>query len=632
MIAALMMYSITVTLLLAVAAAAAEHLLRLAKRPARAVWLLALSAAAVLCVARFASSASQRPAPSDVAPAMRISSIVVRNDTGAPREYLPISTPALQVPAGATSSIPVVRGSVITQLDRPLVVVWIALSLMGAVIFGVSTVRLSRKNRRWSSAVVDGVPVLVSHDLGPAVIGALRYHIVLPEWALTLSPAERDLILAHEREHAAAGDPLLLLFGTAMIVLMPWNAAIWWMARRLRFAIELDCDARVLRTRPDPRAYGSLLLDVSERTLGGAIPVAALAEPVSLIERRISAMTARLPRFAAIRGALSATMAIVLIVVACVAPRPRSVPAPSVDKPTPPSAQPMRDLPKDSAIESLAHAADSVLALIKTDSTLEYARALPAVDSATYEQLRGAVDSLNRQLAALERERSAWRSIDSAIAVAPVESGTSGAFARVAAGAGGAIGGAATGARGSADAAYPRVALDARTLGASVARDSANWDRVRPIAGAVVSAPPGIPNGDICGRTSNDAAGVFDTRDVGRATAPTTPGELRLDYRVRPAFDQVVKSCPRAFGSHEGTLYVFVFLLDSTAHVTNMSISARRAMGPDDVIHDREVLKMGMPDVSIASLYEWGLTDVSTPEQQRGSGVLVMYGFTAKPR
>jgi hypothetical protein len=297
-----------------------------------------------------------------------------------------------------------------------------------------------------------------------------------------------------------------------------------------------------------------------------------------------------------------------------------------------------------------------MLALIKADSAREHARALPAVDSATYQQLRAEVDSLNRQLAALESERLVLRSIDSAAAAGPAASATSSGVARNSAGAGGAIGGAATGPRGSMDSAYPRVALDARTLGASVTRDSMNWNRVRPqpiasgvTAGDTVSSQAlggatmdtggmravrvtPVTAQDICGRASNDAAAAFQTRDAGSATVPGTPGEWRLDYRVRPAFNEVVKSCPRALFSHDGRLYVFVFLLDSTAKVTNISISVRRALGPDDVIHDREVLKMGMPDVPITSLYEWGLVDVSTPEQQRGSGVLVMYGFTAKPR
>ena len=30
------------------------------------------------------------------------------------------------------------------------------------------------------------------------------------------------------------------------VVLMPWNLPLWWQWRRLRFAIEVDCDARVL--------------------------------------------------------------------------------------------------------------------------------------------------------------------------------------------------------------------------------------------------------------------------------------------------------------------------------------------------------------------------------------------------
>jgi TonB family protein len=62
--------------------------------------------------------------------------------------------------------------------------------------------------------------------------------------------------------------------------------------RRLREAIELDCDARVLRRAPDARQYGALLLEVGRRRAAPVLGV-ALAEPVSLLERRIRQITAR---------------------------------------------------------------------------------------------------------------------------------------------------------------------------------------------------------------------------------------------------------------------------------------------------------------------------------------------------
>jgi hypothetical protein len=104
-------------------------------------------------------------------------------------------------------------------------------------------------------------------------------------------------MVAHEREHLAAGDPWLLAAALGALVLVPWNAPLWWIVRRLRHAIELDCDRRVLRRCVQTRAYGALLLKVSQGPAPGfAVVTPMLGEPVSYLERRIRAMTPRMPR------------------------------------------------------------------------------------------------------------------------------------------------------------------------------------------------------------------------------------------------------------------------------------------------------------------------------------------------
>src|SRR5262249_47224216 len=118
---------------------------------------------------------------------------------------------------------------------------------------------LARRRRRWVRVEVDGVPVLVSGDTGPAVVGLLRSCIVLPRWAVDADPEARRLVLEHEQEHVRAGDPRLIALALVAAALMPWNPAVWWQLRRLRLAVEVDCDARVLRRRGDVRAYGAVL-------------------------------------------------------------------------------------------------------------------------------------------------------------------------------------------------------------------------------------------------------------------------------------------------------------------------------------------------------------------------------------
>ena len=110
---------------------------------------------------------------------------------------------------------------------------------------------------------------------------------------MRLSEPERRLMIAHEREHLAAHDGRAVTMALCAIALMPWNVALWQLVRRLRLAVELDCDSRVLRATPDVKQYGVLLLEVARHTPTGSAMVAALVERPSALRRRIEAMTAR---------------------------------------------------------------------------------------------------------------------------------------------------------------------------------------------------------------------------------------------------------------------------------------------------------------------------------------------------
>ena len=171
-------------------------------------------------------------------------------------------------------------------------------------------------------STVHGVPVLVSRDEGPALVGILPATIVIPEWLLDASPATQRLALLHEREHLRASDTGLLLFAMVCIVLAPWNLALWWQAHRLRVAVEVDCDGRVLRSGVTPRIYADLLLRLSERTLPMAIPRPALAEPKSLLSRRIAGMVPLRIRARLLRAVTYGAVATGLVVLACDAPGP----------------------------------------------------------------------------------------------------------------------------------------------------------------------------------------------------------------------------------------------------------------------------------------------------------------------
>lgn len=145
------------------------------------------------------------------------------------------------------------------------ITVWatVSLALLLWLAAGVSYWRRVRKS--WEHTTVDGVHVDVSPVTGPAVLGLISQRIVLPAWATTMQLKHRRLVLAHESEHISAHDPQRLALATAALIVMPWNIALWWCASRLRRAIELDCDARVLRRFPNTKEYGYVLLEVAAR-------------------------------------------------------------------------------------------------------------------------------------------------------------------------------------------------------------------------------------------------------------------------------------------------------------------------------------------------------------------------------
>lgn len=311
MIAPWMLYCAAVGLLLCGGALALERALRACALPTRWAWLGALLLTLALPAAMLVLPRQAPPAPPQ--------------RTAAPAGLAGERMDPAELPLTGTSH-PRVD---LAALDRPLLLGWGAAS--GATLLALLAMAAVLRRRRsgWRAAELAGVPVLISRDTGPAVVGLVRSRIVLPEWAAGADPERRDLLLEHETEHLRAGDPRLLAVGLAALVLAPWNPAVWWQLRRLRLAVEIDCDARVLRRRGDVRAYGSLLLEVGRRAGGSALAVAAFSEPASFLERRIRIMTQPRERSPWTRAAGFGALALGLGAAACETPAPTSLaPAP----------------------------------------------------------------------------------------------------------------------------------------------------------------------------------------------------------------------------------------------------------------------------------------------------------------
>ncbi|HEX2209950.1 MAG TPA: M56 family metallopeptidase [Longimicrobium sp.] len=304
MIAHWMLYCLTVGALLSLAALAAERGMRAFALPQRWVW----AAAMVLMLALPAAARWMPRAPAPV-PA-----------TGPIGSGVGMTIPARDLAAPAPELAPRID---LSTLDGTLAIGWMILSGAAVLALAAAWTVLERRRRGWSAAEVDGVPVLLSPSTGPAVIGLFRSRIVLPRWVVADAPDEvRALLMEHEREHLRAGDPRLLALGLATVTLMPWNPAAWWQLRRLRLAVEVDCDARVLARRADVRAYGALLLEVGRRGTGGRLLAAAFSEPASFLERRIRIMTSPRLRRPWLYASGFGAAAVAMIVAACEAPGP----------------------------------------------------------------------------------------------------------------------------------------------------------------------------------------------------------------------------------------------------------------------------------------------------------------------
>jgi beta-lactamase regulating signal transducer with metallopeptidase domain len=301
-----MLYVIMVTLLLSIGAYAAERAARL--RRARTRWIWATAIVASLALPTIVSSVSIE-LPSVVAPPVAQKMVALRDAT------TQVLSPVMWVSGSAAEP----RGW--RDFDSLLTALWRAASAAMLAGLLVSGLVLFVRKRRWRMATVSGAQVHVTEGVGPAVVGLLRPRIVVPTWVTLALPRVQSAVIAHEQSHLDARDPQLLTVALALLVFMPWNLPLWWQLRRLRYAIEVDCDARVLRGGIDPTHYGETLISVGERQSAYIGAVAAMSESKSFLEQRIRIMISKPVRWRrAGMAALAATALAVTALAAQVSP------------------------------------------------------------------------------------------------------------------------------------------------------------------------------------------------------------------------------------------------------------------------------------------------------------------------
>jgi hypothetical protein len=299
MIAAWMAYAVVIASLVSVAALIAERIAILRRRPSRWIWVAALllSLALPMLVAWNAARPSERA-----------TALLALAADGRPPVYeqSPIAWVGGDGPI-VTRRIP---------LDTWLLAGWSALSAIALATLLMGWMQLARRLLSAVDGNVDGESVTVTHDIGPAVIGIMRPRIVMPRWLLQQDAATQQIALAHEREHVRAHDIRMLGGALLIAVLLPWNLPIWWQLRRLRFAIEVDCDARVLRGGQSRSTYSAVLLSVATRLVPLRAAAAGLSESGSSLEKRIRIMHAPLRARWRLLAAFLGTCSVAMIAVA----------------------------------------------------------------------------------------------------------------------------------------------------------------------------------------------------------------------------------------------------------------------------------------------------------------------------
>jgi len=167
----------------------------------------------------------------------------------------------------------------------------------------------------------------VSDDAGPAALWSLTgaAHVLVPSWFSDLDPEKRRLALAHEREHLRRGDSLVVGLAFFLAGAAPWCLPLWWQASRLRRAVEIDCDRRVLATGADPKRYGELLLETSAARSGWARAMAHFGRSSGLRDRVLQ-LAPRSGEGGAARVASPVVVAVSAVVLAVSVPVPDSSP------------------------------------------------------------------------------------------------------------------------------------------------------------------------------------------------------------------------------------------------------------------------------------------------------------------
>lgn len=259
----LMAYCIVIAALGGLTALAAERALAALGKPRRIAWLAALAFAVLYPLVTVVFSSGDGVTVVEAGTSLAAAQSVATDGQHAPA---------------------------LAWLDTALAALWGFSSVIVNCVLLAGCLRLYSLTRRLPVEDVFGYRLYISDCIGPATFGVLFPEIVVPRWLLERSASDIRLAIAHELEHVKARDAGTLLLALVLIALMPWNPILWWMLHRLRFAMEADCDRRVLAGGADFNSYGEALLAIGQHKSLAPVGAVALTEAVSQLEKRMHIM------------------------------------------------------------------------------------------------------------------------------------------------------------------------------------------------------------------------------------------------------------------------------------------------------------------------------------------------------
>ena len=280
------LYVVIVGAFLGAAAWSAERILASLRWPRRGAWLAAVLLSVGLPAWHLPQAVPDQ-SPVQLPAAQLQRAFPLERPTAASAHSSHTPSPRAPLLLRARLARPFWSTQVRVRVRLALLVSWglLSLLLLGRMLIG--TLALRRRTRESTIADLDGAAVSLTDDLGPAVLGLWQPRILVPRWLLEAPAEQRAAALAHEREHLRAHDARWLALGRLLVSLLPWNVPLWWLFRRLRQAIEVDCDARVVRGGLAATAYGKSLLAIATRAPAVAGPAVGLFERRSQLGQRV---------------------------------------------------------------------------------------------------------------------------------------------------------------------------------------------------------------------------------------------------------------------------------------------------------------------------------------------------------